>query len=270
MDFLKIPDSYIYKTGERVIPGSVQADALYEHCARYMFAQQYCKNKKVLNISSGSGYGSVILLKTAKEVFNGDISELSIAYGNKKYGEYNNHFLKIDAQAMDFPDNFFDVIVSFETFEHLPKATSFIQESKRVLKKGGILMVSTPNKVITSPNSTKPRNKFHVKEWDLEQFLNLFKKSFSLLELLGQHYETPQKDSGFSQVISFLTRIVTKNTPGFLYKIIKNNILHYPSFNILSLKVPSEHALHHTTKKDFYLDSHGKSYSIMIGVFKKK
>ena len=131
-------------------------------------------------------------------------------------------------------------------------------------------MISTPNKVITSPNSDTPRNKFHFHEWTIESFLKLFKNKFKLVELYAQNKEHPLADNKTLNMFSPIIGAVMKNVPGAVYKFIKTRILQYPSLNILRLKIPQKHQLIKVTQKDFNLNGEGRSYAIMIGIFKKK
>lgn len=151
MDTLKFSDDFLFNTGEKIIPGAVSSGVISEHITRYLFSSDFCQDKVILNVACGSGYGSEILIKRAQNVFNIDISEKLVAYGNSRYGKYNNHFLQMDAQDLKFPENYFDVVVSFETLEHLPYPEKFLSECCRVLKTDGKLILSTPNKIITSP-----------------------------------------------------------------------------------------------------------------------
>lgn len=157
-------------TGERMIPEFNQGDLVYlEHISRYFFARQIVKNKVVLDVACGSGYGSDYLLQAgAKKVIGVDISKEAIEYAKKKYKKKALQFIKSDVLKLPFPDHTFDIIVSYETVEHLRDHQKFIKEIKRVLKKTGVLLISTPNTKI-SPKD----NIFHLKELNLRQFKKL-------------------------------------------------------------------------------------------------
>jgi len=58
----------------------------------------------------------------------------------------SEYILKASAEKMPFPDNSFDSIVAGELIEHLKNPRAFVKESARVLKKGGVLALSTPNR----------------------------------------------------------------------------------------------------------------------------
>jgi len=88
------------------------------------------------------------------------------------------NFFAGDAQDMPFKNNFFDVVVAGELIEHLDNPHGFMSEAMRVLKKGGLLLLSTPNK-----NSFY--NRF-TKRYEHKWHKNLFDKE-SLVEAVGGH-----------------------------------------------------------------------------------
>jgi len=157
---------------------------------RYAFAGQFVKNKTVLDIACGAGYGSSYLLsKGAKIVTGGDISEETIEYAKARYRKDNLNFLPLDAQQrLPFADSSFDVVVSTETIEHLENHENFLAECRRVMKSGGTFICSTPNKEAMPLNPTnpeKPSNPYHVKEYSVNEFQQLFSKYFKNVDLYG-------------------------------------------------------------------------------------
>lgn len=271
MDPLKFDDSFLYKTGERIIPGSVSPAALSEHYTRYFFALDLCRGKKVLNVACGAGYGSEVLAQSASEIFNVDFSEQSVAYGNRHYGSYKNHFLTMDAQKMDFPDNFFDVIVSFETFEHLPRYRKFLNECFRVLKKDGQLILSMPNKNITSPGLKKPLNPFHFKEWTITEFRKAIAGRFKILSLYGQNFTQPNRYSGLltGKPVRALFSLIYAYTPAFIFKLIKVYGLKYKVVSLSEIKLLDKDRLFKAKNEDFALNARGLGYAIMLFILKK-
>lgn len=153
-----------------------------EHISRYIFAGQFIKNKIVLDIACGSGYGGYYLLNNgAKEVIGVDNSGDAVSYARYKYHKKNLFFLKGDAENLAFPNNKFDVIVSMETIEHLRNPQKFIKEIKRVLKQGGLLIISTPNALVYPKGNT-----FHIKEFTPEKYKIMLKKYFKNLKMFFQ------------------------------------------------------------------------------------
>ena len=80
-----------------------------------------------------------------------------------------------DATKLSFDNELFDVIISFETIEHFDanQRDNYLKELYRILKKDGILIISTPNRKITSPNLKKPLNKFHIIEYSVNEIKKL-------------------------------------------------------------------------------------------------
>src|SRR5438093_10255188 len=74
-------------TGERYVPWMEGAEIGYEHLHRYAFATQFVRNKRVLDLASGEGYGSNLLAKTAKQVVGIDIDEQAVRHAANKRSE---------------------------------------------------------------------------------------------------------------------------------------------------------------------------------------
>jgi len=171
-------------TGERMIPEHNSGDIIYsEHLLRYSFAKQFVKGKTVLDVACGSGYGSQMLGKAgAGSVTGVDISEKAVAYANQKYKEKNTSFVVADGTKLPFDNNQFDVVVSFETIEHLEDHVAFVEQINRVLKQDGLLIISSPNKDVYPEG-----NEFHFKELTEQEFANALKKHFRNIQLLKQN-----------------------------------------------------------------------------------
>jgi len=134
-------------TGERVIPGEVDADLFNEHWARYLFAARYAAGKRVLDVACGSGYGSALLTKDAARVAGVDISREAVEYASRHYGSAKILFAQADCYSLPFVSAQFDLVVAFEIIEHLTDAASFLQEARRILAPAGLLLISTPNRL---------------------------------------------------------------------------------------------------------------------------
>ena len=175
-------------TGEQFIPGSGKKRLLDEHLERYKFASRFSDGKIVLDIACGTGYGSHILSSNCKEVYGVDISEESINYANNRFHNYNLKFIRSSATEDIFPENLIGIICSFGTIQHLDGLgrKKCLQNLNKWLKNDGTILLSTPNKKITSPFSSKPLNKYHVKEFnkeDIKKELNVF---FDINSFMGQ------------------------------------------------------------------------------------
>jgi len=170
-------------TGERMMPDINREELIYlEHMSRYFFAAQFIQGKKVLDVSCGSGYGSYYLLERgSREVTGVDITSEAIQYAQKRYQAKKLTFIKADAENLPFPDQSFDIVVSFETIEHLHRQKKFLQEVKRILNISGVFIISTPN-AYAYPKG----NKYHIKELKPKQLRKLIGKYFKNFKLFYQ------------------------------------------------------------------------------------
>lgn len=171
-------------TGERYLPEIYGAIAL-EHKHRYLIACQYAQGKTVLDIASGEGYGSAMLSQVAQSVIGVDISEEAIAHAAEKYTAENLEFRLGNAAAIPLPDASVDMVVSFETIEHHTQHEEMLQEIKRVLRPGGLLYMSSPDKTYYT-DVPHFQNEYHVKELTGEEFTTLITKYFKNVALSGQ------------------------------------------------------------------------------------
>jgi ubiquinone/menaquinone biosynthesis C-methylase UbiE len=160
---------------ERMVPSKHRGSGIYgEHVARYMAAANVVKGKAVLDIASGSGYGTAILGEYAQSIVGVDVSKDAIDFAKKEYSGKNITYKKSDGKTIPFADDTFDVIVSFETIEHLEDYNFFMQEIKRVLKEDGLFILSTPNELEFAEG-----NHFHLHEFEQGELINLAKQYYS-------------------------------------------------------------------------------------------
>lgn len=168
-----------------MIPEYNEGQEIYlEHITRYIFASQFVKDKVVLDIACGSGYGTNQLLESgAKKVFGIDISEEAISYCKEKYTNKELEFMVGDVKRIPLEDKSIDAVVSFETIEHVGEEDQkiFLKEVKRVLTPEGIFIVSTPNSLVYGKG-----NEFHLKELDPQEFAVILKSNFKNTELFYQ------------------------------------------------------------------------------------
>lgn len=172
-------------TGERFTPECVR-EIWYEHWHRYAFAMALAKGKRVLDAACGEGYGSNLLASVADEVVGVDVSIEAIEHARSAYaGRENLQFEQSDAAELNFPDGHFDVVVSFETLEHLHAQEALVAGFARVLAADGVLLISSPDKHTYSDVSGF-RNEFHVRELYRDELLALLSPHFRHVRLYGQ------------------------------------------------------------------------------------
>ena len=183
-------------TGEFFVPDekfrkvSEDRELAIEHLQRYNTILSIVAGKDVLDIASGEGYGSSILAEKASKVTGVDINGELVEHASAKYKKDNLIFKHGSATSIPVEDNSVDIVISFETLEHLSKEdqVKFIIEISRVLRKEGALVVSTPNKENYSDRFNFT-NEFHAHELDEPSFVSLLESAFPQVELFSQGQE---------------------------------------------------------------------------------
>ncbi len=197
---------------ERIVPDQVPPGVLALHLKRYIFASDWCRGKRVLDVACGVGYGSRHLAGTASFVLGGDLSADAIAYARAHYGRLPNlAFAVIDAARIGLPSGSMDVMCSFETIEHLTDPKRFLAEARRVLDLDGVFVVSTPNARTTT---SRPDNPFHCYEWCLADFRDLLAGYFLEVKLYGQTKKESVRQRWLKR-LDFLN-LRTRLAPGLL------------------------------------------------------
>ncbi|MFL0581105.1 glycosyltransferase [Solibacillus silvestris] len=179
-------------TGERFIPTVVDTDdeIKIEHMQRYYAIQNIVEGKVVLDAACGEGYGTNMLSEYALKVYGLDIDKETIEHAKKKYTKSNIEYQQGSIEELPFPNDYFDVVVSFETIEHVSGdiQAKFLKEIKRVLKADGTLIMSTPNKKIYS-DYRNYKNPFHVKEFYKDEYYTFLKSAFKEVKFYYQYRE---------------------------------------------------------------------------------
>lgn len=200
-----------FQRGERVYLGrSRSSDNEFLHLERYRFALGLVEHDHtVLDAASGSGYGTEILAEKAASVVGIDISQHALNYASTRHMRPNIVFHSADLNGpLPMPDSCFDLIVSFETLEHVRNQANLISEFRRVLKPRGHLILSTPDRDVRTF-----RNRFHINELTRAQLLALVAERFNIQALYGQSTYTSSAPQLLLRLIGWMDVFGLHNTP---------------------------------------------------------
>ncbi|HEX2925703.1 MAG TPA: methyltransferase domain-containing protein [Ruminiclostridium sp.] len=178
-----INKNYLAYIWERGIPASqfLPINVYMKIVERYIFAAGFIsKDSIVLEAPCGFGYGAAYLSKKCRHVEALDIAEDNIIFSRQAYRQSNINWKTGDVTALPYADNVFDTYISFEVFEHIPAdiVIRHIEEAYRVIRKGGRLIISTPNGEMRK----NVHNPFHTKEYNYMEFKSVLLKVFDTVE----------------------------------------------------------------------------------------
>ncbi|GEL20110.1 methyltransferase [Pseudonocardia asaccharolytica DSM 44247 = NBRC 16224] len=175
-------------TGERTVPGIAQENYWYRrHEAVYCALAARCAGAVVLEAGCGEGYGADLLAAGARRVLALDCDPLVTAHVARRYPRVA--VARANLVALPAATGAVDVVVSLQVIEHLWEQKRFLAECARVLRPGGALLLSTPNRITFSPGRDTPLNPFHVRELDPRELAALVAAAgFLDVELRGLHH----------------------------------------------------------------------------------
>jgi ubiquinone/menaquinone biosynthesis C-methylase UbiE len=148
--------------------------------AAYHKACDFIHGKSVLEIGCGEGAGTEILSKAAREIVAIDYSEKAVKIAGSRSFSSKIGFQNEKVPPINTPDNTFDVVIMLQMIEHLENPGPLLQEIARVLKKGGMLLVSTVNK-----KESLSDNPFHLHEFDRDELEVVLREYFTQVEMSG-------------------------------------------------------------------------------------
>ena len=173
--------------GERFLPQLTAPHIASEHWHRYLCARRQVTGCRVLDAACGEGYGSALLAEQAAEVVGLDRDAGVIAAAQQRYRLDNLRFVSGPVERIAMADAQFDVIVSFETIEHLSAdgQRAMLREFRRLLRPGGRLLLSTPERTAYR-TADQAANPFHQHELTRDELRVLLGSVFGSVQLLGQ------------------------------------------------------------------------------------
>jgi len=175
-------------TGERTVPGIAHENYWFRrHEAVYAALAGRCAGRSVLEAGCGEGYGADLLARTAERVVGLDYDAQTAAHVARRYPAVS--VARANLVALPVAGGSIDAVVSLQVIEHLWDQEGFLAECRRVLRPGGELLVSTPNRITFSPGRDTPLNPFHTRELSPRELADLVRDAgFADVEVLGLHH----------------------------------------------------------------------------------
>ncbi len=174
---------------ERVVPGLSDNATYQSHLARYHFALRWIQPAdRVLETACGVGYGAQMISRNTGLLIGADYSSLALRHAKAHYPAANLHLAQIDCHRLALADAAFDVVISFEVFEHLEDAEGYLSECCRVLRPGGRLLLSTPNRPAWNLHmqSIGQDYEFHINMMNLGELRACLQQHFPRVQMYGQ------------------------------------------------------------------------------------
>jgi SAM-dependent methyltransferase len=178
-------DDVLPLTGERTVPGLAEENYWFRrHEVVYERLAGRCVDRDVLEAGCGEGYGADLIADVARQVIGLDYDESAVAHVRARYPRVDMRHGNL--AALPLGAGSVDVVVNFQVIEHLWDQGQFVGECLRVLRPGGLLLMSTPNRVTFSPGRDTPINPFHTRELNAAELTELLtSQGFSMEAMLG-------------------------------------------------------------------------------------
>jgi SAM-dependent methyltransferase len=187
-------------TGERCVPWTPQVPVAYEHYHRYLWAAPLVAGRRVLDLASGEGFGAAILAGSAAGVVGIEIDERTVEHSQLNYCAPNLEFkLGSALDLSEFDDDAFDAVVAFEMIEHVADQDRVLAEADRVLTGDGLLILSTPDRLIYS-DAQQQDNPFHERELTEAELRRLLASRFGQVALWGQRIAVGSRISAIDEL----------------------------------------------------------------------
>jgi SAM-dependent methyltransferase len=156
------------------------------HEIAYFFALPFVAGRLVLEVGCGEGYGTDLLAGSAAQVVGIDYDALAAAHAAARYPRAR--FVRANLAALPVRSETVDVLAGLQVIEHVWNHREFVGECRRALRPGGLLLVTTPNRLTFSPGLDAPRNPFHTTEFAAAELVELLENhGFENTVVYGLH-----------------------------------------------------------------------------------
>ena len=167
---------------ERFVPAAMRGQLVEaEHLVRYWWAARFAPGKRVLDAGCGMAYGTAMLAGAGAEQVTGIDRATAVLDAARPAAPENVELVAGDLRSLPFADRSFDLVVCFEVIEHLDEPDAALRELERVLRRDGILLISSPNRDVYEPG-----NPHHLHEYTPPELRVALERYFTHVELRRQ------------------------------------------------------------------------------------
>lgn len=169
--------------GERFVADETRGQlAEAEQIARYTWAAAFCSGRRVLEAGCGAGHGAELINRAgAAEVVAIDRSPAALELARSAVTD-GVTLERGDVESLPFGDGSFDFVVCFDVIEHLDEPDRALDEFSRVLRRDGLLLLSSPNR-----DQHVPGDPHHRHEYTRPELRAALRARFPAARIISQH-----------------------------------------------------------------------------------
>jgi SAM-dependent methyltransferase len=157
------------------------------HVYAYSLVREYARpHHRVLEVGFGEGYGSEMIRGWAAEYHGVEVSPEAVSHAAEKYAHPKCTFHHSPV-GLPFPDDYFDVAISFQVIEHVEDVEAYLDEIRRVCRSGATILIVTPNRNHRLADGERPWNRYHVREFNPSEFEGVLTGALADVEVFGIH-----------------------------------------------------------------------------------
>jgi SAM-dependent methyltransferase len=170
------------------VPGVPEENYWFRrHEAAYLSLASRCAGATVLEAGCGEGYGADLIAGYAARVIALDYDEATTGHVARRYPRLCT--VRGNLAGLPLGSSTVDVVMSFQVIEHLWDQAGFLAECLRVLRPGGRVVLTTPNRLTFTPDSPTPLNPYHTRELSPPELDRLLRDAgFAVESLRGLHH----------------------------------------------------------------------------------
>ena len=206
--------------GERHLP-ALDPESInhYRHMTAYHFARGFLRGRDVLDMGCGTGYGTNFLFRKGqvRSIIGLDVSAASIDYCRRQYPDLAPCFRLAEPDGQPLPTETADVVLLLQVIEHIAAASEFLARLTSILRRGGMLLLTTPNVRVQPHDGYHPANPHHVREYDRSTLAELCRPYLHVERELAVHGSLRVHGRGLgwerSVIFRALRKVVRKLAP---------------------------------------------------------